>query len=321
MKTISTAYYEKMAEAKMTYCAFCVRGARPFWEDCLNCKVNKMFKAVQNVIKEETTPKDEAAVEQTRSAYDGIDLPKEMIKSLGKGPRTSDGFRTSPVFQLYITNGAYPDVGVQLVESKTGLPDSAGSEDEASSRSAVYYVNYIKDGVPSSFQLWDLTYGSLKDELKSSLERMFDRNINQLWGIQALPFPERYFITSRSAKELAADMMSEVASCQACIDEYGCVYSQEHYVGCLRNSNITPQGQNTSGGVYMKLGKFLLKNTGKYFIETRCTISPMFVDTRLVKEMTEDSVAAKIYSIICYIAAREEGEARAKMVKEAATDD
>ena len=105
MKTISTAYYEKMAEAKMTYCAFCVRGARPFWEDCLNCKVNKMFKAVQNVIKEETTPKDEAAVEQTRSAYDGIDLPKEMIKSLGKGPRTSDGFRTSPVFQLYITNG------------------------------------------------------------------------------------------------------------------------------------------------------------------------------------------------------------------------
>ena len=42
MKTISTAYYEKMAEAKMTYCAFCVRGARPFWEDCLNCKVNKL---------------------------------------------------------------------------------------------------------------------------------------------------------------------------------------------------------------------------------------------------------------------------------------
>ena len=41
-------------------------------------------------------------MEQTRNAYDGIDLPKEMIKSLGKGPRTSDGFRTSPVFQLYM---------------------------------------------------------------------------------------------------------------------------------------------------------------------------------------------------------------------------
>lgn len=184
MKTISTAYYEKMAEAKQTFCAFCVKGAMPFWEDCTKCKVYQMFKAVQNVIKEETTPKDVATVEQTRNAYDGIDLPKEMIKSLGKGPRTSDGFRTSPVFQLYITNGAYPDVGVQLVEGKTGLPDFPSSEDEASSRSTVRYVNYIRDGVPSSFQLWDLTYDSLKDELKSSLERMFDRCVNQFFECQ-----------------------------------------------------------------------------------------------------------------------------------------
>ena len=322
MKTISTAYYAKMAEAKRTFCAFCMRGAMPFLESCEDCKVNRMFKAVQAVINEETTPQDEANVEKTRNAYDGIDLPKEMMESLGKGPRNRDGFRTSPAFQLFITNGAYPDVEVQLVESKTGFPDFPGSEDEVSSRSTVYYVNYReKDvGVPSSVQLWDLTYDALKDELKSSLGRMFNRNINQLWGIQALPFPERYFITSRSARELAADMISEVASCQACIDEYGCVYSQEHYVGCLRNSNITPQGQNTSGGVYMRLGKFLLKNAGKYFIETRCTISPMFVDTRLVNEMKEHSVAAKVQSIICYIAAREEGEARAKMVKEAADD-
>lgn len=320
MKTISAAYYEKMAEARKTFCAFCMRGSMPFLEDCEDCKVNRMFKAVQAVIKEETTPQDEAAVEKTRNAYDGIDLPKEMIKSLGKGPRNHDGFRTSPAFQLFITNGAYPDVEVQLIEGKTGFPDFSGSEEEASSRSTVHYLNYLEKGVgvPSSIQLWDLTYDALKDELKSTLERMFDRSINQFWGLQALPFPDRYFITSRSARELAADMMSEVASCQACIDEYGCVYSQEHYVGCLRNSNITPQRQNTSGGVYMRLGKFLLKNAGKCFIETRCTISPMFVDTRLVKEMTEYSVAAKIHSIICYITAREEGKAQApeKMAKD-----
>jgi len=96
---------------------------------------------------------------------------------------------------------------------------------------------------------------------------MFNRSIHQFWGIQALPFPERYFITSRSAEELAADMMSEVGGYQASdVDEYGCVYSQEHYVGCLRNSNITPHGQNTSGEVYMRLGKFPLKNSEKYFI-------------------------------------------------------
>ena len=257
MKTISTAYSEKMAEAKQTFCAFCMRGAMPFLEDCKDCKINRMFKAVQAVIKEETTPQDEAAVEKTRNAYDGIDLPKEMIESLGRGPRNHDGFRTSPAFQLFITNGAYPDVEVQLIESKTGFPDFSGSEEETSSRSTVHYLNYLEKGVgvPSSIQLWDLTYDTLKDELKSLLERMFNRSIHQFWGIQALPFPERYFITSRSAEELAADMMSEVGGYQASdVDEYGCVYSQEHYVGCLRNSNITPHGQNTSGEVYMRLG-------------------------------------------------------------------
>ena len=44
MKTISTAYYEKMAEAKQTFCAFCMRGAMPFLEDCKDCKINRMFK-------------------------------------------------------------------------------------------------------------------------------------------------------------------------------------------------------------------------------------------------------------------------------------
>ena len=48
MKTISTAYYEKMAEAKQTFCAFCMRGAMPFLEDCKDCKINRMFKAVQD---------------------------------------------------------------------------------------------------------------------------------------------------------------------------------------------------------------------------------------------------------------------------------
>ena len=321
MKTITTAYYEKMAEAKQTFCAFCMRGSMPFLEDCEDCKVNRMFRAVQAVIKKETTPQDEAAVEKTRNAYDGIDLPKEMIKSLGNGPRNHDGFRTSPAFQLFITNGAYPDVEVQLIEGKTGFPDFSGSEEEASSRSTVHYLNYLEKGVgvPFSIQLWDLTYDTLKDELKSTLERMFNRSINQFWGIQALPFPERYFITSRSAEELAADMLGEVETCQASdSDEYGCVYSQEHYVGCPRNSNITPQGQNVSGEVYMRLGKFSLKDAEKYFIETRCTVSPMFVDTRLVKDMTEDSVAAKIYSIICYIATREGREAQPpeKMAKD-----
>ena len=172
------------------------------------------------------------------------------------------GFRTSPAFQLFITNGAYPDVEVQLVESKTGFPDFPGSEDEVSSRSTVYYVNYReKDvGVPSSVQLWDLTYDALKDELKSSLGRMFNRNINQLMGDSGPSIPGAG-ISSRAGLrgELAADMISEVASCQACIDEYGCVYSQEHYVGCLRK-----QQYHTAGAEHKRRG---LHETGQVLAE------------------------------------------------------
>lgn len=317
MKTISTAYYAKMAEAKKTFCAFCMRGAMPFLESCEDCKVNRMFKAVQAVINEETTPQEEADVEETRNAYDGIDLPKEMMESLDKGPRNQDGFRTSPAFQLYITNGAYPDVAVRLAEGKTGFPDFPGSEDEASSRSTVFYVEYIKDGVPSSVQLWDLTYESLKDELKSSLERMFNRNINQLWGVEALPFPERYLVLSRSAEELAADMVKEVESHQPSdADEYGCVYSDEHYVGCRRTSSILPQGQNLSGEIYMMLGKFSFGNASKYFVKTRCTISPMFTDTRIVNDTSAESVVDKVSSIFKYIAGCEERVARAEFFGE-----
>lgn len=76
MKTISTAYYEKMAEAKQTFCAFCMRGAMPFLEDCKDCKINRMFKAVQAVIKEETTPQDEAAVEKTGMPTMGLTFQK-----------------------------------------------------------------------------------------------------------------------------------------------------------------------------------------------------------------------------------------------------
>lgn len=195
MKTISTAYYEKMAEAKQTFCAFCMRGAMPFLEDCKDCKINRMFKAVQAVIKEETTPQDEAAVEKTRNAYDGIDLPKEMIESLGRGPRNHDGFRTSPAFQLFITNGAYPDVEVQLIESKTGFPDFSVSEEETSSRSTVHYLNYLEKGVgvPSSIQLWDLTYDTLKDELKSLLGADVQQEHPSVLGDSGAPIPGAVF--------------------------------------------------------------------------------------------------------------------------------
>jgi hypothetical protein len=42
-----------------------------------------------------------------------------------------------------------------------------------------------------------------------------------------------------------------------------------------------------------------------FFLLTFVCRTPMFIDTQLVKGRAEDSITKKIYSIICYIAARE----------------
>ena len=61
-RTISPAYYEKMAEAKAVFCSYCTLGAMLFWEDCEGCKIQRMFHAVQRTIKEEMPPKEQGAI-------------------------------------------------------------------------------------------------------------------------------------------------------------------------------------------------------------------------------------------------------------------
>ena len=100
-RTISPAYYEKMAEAKAVFCSYCTLGAMLFWEDCEGCKIQRMFHAVQRTIKEEMPPKEQGAIVQEQNTYEGIDLPREMIERIGKGPATEDGFRTSPEFIIW----------------------------------------------------------------------------------------------------------------------------------------------------------------------------------------------------------------------------
>lgn len=127
-RTISPAYYEKMAEAKAVFCSYCTLGAMLFWEDCEGCKIQRMFHAVQRTIKEEMPPKEQGAIVQEQNTYEGIDLPREMIESIGKGPATEGGFRTSPEFIIW-EDGMYEAFRLQLVEEKTGLPDFAGTDD------------------------------------------------------------------------------------------------------------------------------------------------------------------------------------------------
>lgn len=172
MKTISTPFFDEMVNAKQTYCSFCMRGSMPFLEDCEQCKISKMFQAAQKIVADEMTLEERSSVEMTRDVDDRCDLPKELLESIGKGPRTKDGFRTTPVFRVFLTGNDFPNVEVQLVEAKTGFPDFEGTKDEPSSHSTVHYITFLKKAIPSTVQIWDITYESLREELHNALERM-----------------------------------------------------------------------------------------------------------------------------------------------------
>ena len=168
-RTISPAYYEKMAEAKAVFCSYCTLGAMLFWEDCEGCKIQRMFHAVQRTIKEEMPPKEQGAIVQEQNTYEGIDLPREMIESIGKGPATEDGFRTSPEFIIW-EDGMYEAFRLQLVEEKTGLPDFAGTDDLPPTQSTLYYLRVIcvergQRTIMEAIQIWDTSYANVRKEI------------------------------------------------------------------------------------------------------------------------------------------------------------
>ena len=57
-RTISPAYYEKMAEAKAVFCSYCTLGAMLFWEDCEGCKYKGCFMQSRERLRRKCLPKN-----------------------------------------------------------------------------------------------------------------------------------------------------------------------------------------------------------------------------------------------------------------------
>lgn len=215
-RTISPAYYEKMAEAKAVFCSYCTLGAMLFWEDCEGCKIQRMFHAVQRTIKEEMPPKEQGAIVQEQNTYEGIDLPREMIESIGKGPATEGGFRTSPEFIIW-EDGMYEAFRLQLVEEKTGLPDFAGTDDLPPTQSTLYYLRVIcvergQRTIMEAIQIWDTSYANVRKEIKSVVDRRLQQSVDSLWGIEALPFLKQYLLYPYAPEDLAEELLKELAN-------------------------------------------------------------------------------------------------------------
>lgn len=277
-RTISPAYYEKMAEAKAVFCSYCTLGAMLFWEDCEGCKIQRMFHAVQRTIKEEMPPKEQGAIVQEQNTYEGIDLPREMIESIGKGPATEDGFRTSPEFIIW-EDGMYEAFRLQLVEEKTGLPDFAGTDDLPPTQSTLYYLRVIcvergQRTIMEAIQIWDTSYANVRKEIKSVVDRRLQQSVDSLWGIEALPFLKQYLLYPYAPEDLAEDLLKELANqSEAGGDTAGFVSTQEHFLAAPRNMRGL-QDSSLIQNAHVSLSRQAGSGHPRHFLKVRNTIPP-----------------------------------------------
>ena len=172
MRTVPRTFFETMAAAKKSFCAYCMNIPMHFLEDCEDCKVYHMFADARHVFEAET-PEDEQRKQcETHAVTAGMDLPQELIRSIGQGPYTEDGFRTSARYDIYDPQTQSVQYRLYLEEAKTGFSDYEGIPgEEPPSRSTVYYLHVEPTCNKGSadIQFWDLTYHTVKKVLIEAL--------------------------------------------------------------------------------------------------------------------------------------------------------
>lgn len=314
MRTISPAFYEKMAEAKQTFCAYCMCGAMPFLEPCEECKIHKMFQAVRAVINQERAAEDREKIEPVRSTYDGIDLPGELIAGIGTGPDTEDGFHASPKFIIHDPDTQYEAFQVQLVEAKTGFPDFAGSDDLPPSRSRLYHLCIYRDAPgdmnrgsqQSTIEIWETTYDGVAQALKGPIKDYLGDDVNWLWGIDRLSYIDQHLLVYSKWDKLAQDLLDELdAMPKQEEDEYGCLTTASHFLAMPRQTEGLRYAYEI-WNVHVALCRQRGLNAVRYFLKVRCTIPPSFLDMREVRGTDATAVRAALKSLLLYFAGRED---------------
>ena len=185
MRTVSRTFFEVMAVAKKSFCVYCMKMPMPFLEPCENCKVYRMFEDARHAFEMETSEDEKQKRAETHAVTAGMDLPQELICSIGQGPYTEDGFRTSARYDIYHPQTESVQYCLYLEEAKTGFPDHEGIPgEEPPSSSTVYYLHVKpKDHNGSlSIQIWDLNYHTVKKLLIEVLGDDVDHHM-QLGGI------------------------------------------------------------------------------------------------------------------------------------------
>lgn len=168
MRTVPRTFFETMAVAKQSFCAYCMKMPMPFLEPCENCKVYRMFVDARHTFEAETPEDEKQKRYETHAVTAGMNLPQELIRSIGQGSYTENGFRTSARYDICDPNTQSVQYCLYLEEAKTGFPDSEGIPcEEPPSRSTVYYLHMEPTDKKGSadIQIWDLTCHTLRKAL------------------------------------------------------------------------------------------------------------------------------------------------------------
>ena len=296
MKTVNPLFFDKLLEGKQSFCAVCMKHLE-FW-NCAECKIPKMVDTVRKTVEEEMTAEEKASIKDEVFTYYGMDLPGEMIKTIGKGPRTEEGFKASPFFVVSCQGSNTPEVKVKLIEKTTGFPECESTETTEGSHEKAHYVIYQTERTKSDVLLWDLERSILMEELRTSLERITGVKINWLWGIKELPFIDQYLQTHTDTKSLSEALMSRIRIAQF-PDAYGCFYTEWATIATPR-FQYSRNGSLLGGQVDVRLGKATIGGNQVLFLETKNTIAFEFTDSTIV--IDEESLKDKLDSTLERIA-------------------
>lgn len=242
---------------------------------------------------------------ESESTEDGV-LPREMIESIGKGPATEDGFRTSPEFIIW-EDGMYEAFRLQLVEEKTGLPDFAGTDDLPPTQSTLYYLRVIcvergQRTIMEAIQIWDTSYANVRKEIKSVVDRRLQQSVDSLWGIEALPFLKQYLLYPYAPEDLAEDLLKELANqSEAGGDTAGFVSTQEHFLAAPRNMRGL-QDSSLIQNAHVSLSRQAGSGHPRHFLKVRNTIPPRFTSLLEIREANAAAIQKELERLLGYLA-------------------
>lgn len=202
---------------------------------------------------------------ERRNAYYGINLPVALMQSM----KPADTWcRESDIFDVF-EDGPYPCFSIRLREDV----------DPTAPLQATYTVCCMdNNSKPILHHTFDVMGSSalqaIQLNLRTILKGLFHRDVDWLFGVDALPLRDRYLHVPEDTRSVAQKMVDSLTAHPVNGKPVDRLFKLATQRGC-------PQLENTTPSILVRL----LDRTNSDFplsVETICSIGPEFIDIRPV---------------------------------------